>query len=185
MLTARNKQTGMAQSAETLYRTAVHQGRQTHFYVEMGVPDTLDGRFEMIALHVFLILRRLKAEGDKQAAALSQTIFDAMFKDVEASLREMGIGDLSVPKHMKRMMNGFNGRIQAYSTALDQVRQEETPQTVQALRAVAVRNLYGTVDTPDENMVSKMTRYILDAEAMLMDFSLAEILGGRIGYPRE
>ena len=92
------------------------QARQPVFYESYGVPDSVDGRFEMIALHCYLLMRRLQAAGDK---ALSQKLFDIFFVSMDQSLREMGVGDLAVPKHMKRMMNGFNGRADGYEQALN------------------------------------------------------------------
>lgn len=122
--------------AFVLYARAVAQAREPAFYAVMGVPDTVDGRFEMIALHVYLILRRLRAEGEA-AAALSQDLFDAMFADMDRSLREMGVGDLSVGKRVKAMARGFYGRIKAYDDGLASA---DSGDLCEALR----RNLYGT-----------------------------------------
>ena len=84
------------------------------FYAALGVADTLDGRFDMIVAHIILVLRRLK--GDK---VLAQALFDAFFADLDQSLREMGVGDLTVPKKVKAMSQAFYGRIDAYGPALD------------------------------------------------------------------
>ena len=96
--------------AKHLYNNALNQSRLEVFYSEYGVPDSVDGRFEMIALHVFLILHRLKQRdiGDED---LSQELFDHMFKDLDQALREMGIGDLSVGRKVKSMAKAFYGRI--------------------------------------------------------------------------
>src|SRR3546814_6348908 len=82
-------------AARELYRAAVSQARQPAFFAGCGVPDTLDGRFEMVALHVFLLLRRLGAEAARKqdAQKLAQGIFDTMFLDMDENLREIGVGD--------------------------------------------------------------------------------------------
>ncbi len=102
--------------AYPLYAGAVAQARQPVFYARLGVPDTVDGRFDLVALHIFLILQRLKAEPD--AAPFAQAVFDAMFADMDRNLREMGVGDLSVGKKVKAMAQGLYGRIAAYEAGL-------------------------------------------------------------------
>ncbi len=104
------------QAADILYGKAVAQARQPAFYAEAGVPDTLDGRFDMITIHLVLAMRRLKA---KDQAALSQALFDTFFKNMDGALREMGVGDLTVPKRIRAMAEAFYGRVTAYETAFD------------------------------------------------------------------
>ena len=104
-------------SADALYFSAVRQARQEEFYADMGVPDTVDGRFDMIALHVFLILRRLKREGDRSQTT-AQALFDAMFTDMDRGLRELGAGDLGVGRRVKLMAKAFYGRVAAYDQGL-------------------------------------------------------------------
>ena len=100
-------------SARLLYAAVVARAREPVFYTRFRVPDSLDGRFDMIALHAFLVLRRLKEEG-ADGAALGQALFDVIFSDMDRSLREMGAGDLGVGRRVKRMARGFYGRIAAY-----------------------------------------------------------------------
>src|ERR1700752_3618558 len=99
-------------AAELAYARVVEQARQPGFFTDCGVPDTIDGRFELICLHAFLYLHRLKREG-KRGAPLGQRFFDTMFADFDRSLREMGTGDLSVGREVKRMAQGFYGRVAA------------------------------------------------------------------------
>ena len=108
-------------AAERAYQRVVEQARQPLFFTAFGVPDTVDGRFELICLHSFLYLHRLKSERP-QSAAVSQAFFDAMFTDMDRGLREMGTGDLSVGRHVKRMAQGFYGRIRAYQDGLERRR---------------------------------------------------------------
>src|SRR5947209_7130693 len=126
----------VGRAAELAYGRVIEQARQPAFFAELGVPDTLDGRFELICLHAFLYLHRLKRE-QKRAAPLGQQFFDTMFADFDRSLREMGTGDLSVGREVKRMAQAFYGRIAAYERGLagdDSV-----------LEPALARNLFGTV----------------------------------------
>jgi cytochrome b pre-mRNA-processing protein 3 len=96
-----------------LYAAAVAAARYPHFYRALGVPDSLDGRFDLVGLHAYLLIRRLRA-APPPGAALAQVVFDAMFTDMDRNLREMGVGDLSVPRKVKQMWEAFNGRAAAY-----------------------------------------------------------------------
>src|SRR5258708_2523626 len=100
-----------------LYEAVVERAREPWFFTRLGVPDTFDGRFELTALHGFLVLNRLKADRPR-AAELAQELFDAMFADFDRSLREMGLGDLGVGRQVKTMAKAFYGRIGAYEAGL-------------------------------------------------------------------
>ena len=102
---------------EAIYGMIVAQAREPLFYRDFGVPDTVDGRFDMLLLHLWLVLRRLQpVEG---GASLSQALFDHFCADMDANLREMGVGDLTVPKRMQKFGEAFYGRAAAYDAALD------------------------------------------------------------------
>jgi cytochrome b pre-mRNA-processing protein 3 len=103
--------------ARRLYAEIVAQARQPRFYAEWGVPDTVEGRFDMISLHAALLFRRLRT-GDAEKL-LAQDIFDVFFEDMDGSLREMGVGDIVVPKRIAAMGEAFYGRAQSYSEGLD------------------------------------------------------------------
>lgn len=122
-----------ARAAERLYLAAVGQARDPAFYLHCGVPDTVDGRFEMIALHVFLLLRRLR-QGGAGAGDTAQALFDAMFVDMDRSLREAGVGDLGVGRRVKALAQAFYGRVAAYDSGLDA--------GPEALSEALLRNLY-------------------------------------------
>ncbi len=106
MVISSTRRKSIRDAAALAYGRVVEQARQPVFFAGYGVPDTLDGRFELICLHAFLYLHRLKADRPR-SAELSQAFFDAMFADLDRALREMGIGDLSVGKHVKRMAQGL------------------------------------------------------------------------------
>jgi cytochrome b pre-mRNA-processing protein 3 len=105
------------QVAEQLYQAVVKQARRPVWYRELGVPDTPEGRFEMVALHAALVLRRLRHEG-LPGQALGQLLFDAMFVDLDGSLRELGVSDLSVGRYVKRLAGNFYARLAALDQGL-------------------------------------------------------------------
>lgn len=151
------KEAESARGAGLLYRAAVEQARRPVFYALHGVPDTIDGRFDMIALHVFLILHRLKRDGQAQGP-VGQALFDLMFADMDGSLREMGVGDLSVGRKIKQMATGFYGRVAAYESGLA----GRGGELEHALR----RNLYGTV-APAPAQVAALESYMRRQAASL------------------
>ena len=101
-----------------LYGAAVGAARDPWLYATLGVPDTLDGRFDCVGLHVYLVIRRLNAAGPP-GPELAQAVFDAMFADMDINLREMGVGDMSVGKRNRAMWEAFHGRSAAYAAAWD------------------------------------------------------------------
>ncbi|MEM6812411.1 MAG: ubiquinol-cytochrome C chaperone family protein [Pseudomonadota bacterium] len=136
---------------QSLYQEIVQQSRHPVFYKEWGVPDSVDGRFDMISLHCAIMIYRIQKTGDKK---LSQILFDVFFKTMDRTLREMGIGDLSVPKHMKRMMQGFNGRMIRYAKAIEN---EDDSSLEDSIR----RNVYGTIEDEaiEQDNIRKMAQY--------------------------
>ena len=135
--------------AHRLYQSIVAQSRTPAFYSDLGVPDTLDGRFDMIVLHLALVFRRLRMEGS-DGEALVQVVFDVMIDDMDQSLREMGVGDLSVGRRVKEMARAFYGRAAAYDDALA----SDDAGLESALR----RNLFATAD-PSTARVAPMAHY--------------------------
>ena len=101
---------------EAIYGMIVTQAREPLFYRDLGVPDTVNGRFDLLVLHLWMVLRRLKSiEG---GASFSQALFDRFCDDMDGNLREMGVGDLTVPKRMQAFGEAFYGRTAAYDLAL-------------------------------------------------------------------
>jgi cytochrome b pre-mRNA-processing protein 3 len=101
---------------EAIYGMIVTQAREPLFYRDLGVPDTVNGRFDLLVLHLWMVLRRLKSAAG--GAGLSQTLFDRFCDDMDGNLREMGVGDLTVPKRMQAFGEAFYGRAAAYDLAL-------------------------------------------------------------------
>ncbi len=105
-----------ALAGKRLYAAAAAQARQPALYERLGAPDTVEGRFELYTLHVGMVLRRLKGRGP-QAADTAQALFDAYVKGLDDALRDMGVGDLSVGKKMRKLGEAFYGRVRNYDDA--------------------------------------------------------------------
>lgn len=161
-----------SEAASRLYAAVVAQARQEAFYARFGVPDTVDGRFELVVLHVFLALRRLKAGGER-AGALAQALIDRMFEDMDRNLREMGAADLGVARRIKAMVAAFHGRAAAYEAGL--------AEGGEGLRGALRRNLYGTVDPASEDL-RRMALYLEAARDGIDTQPLERILGGRVAF---
>ena len=106
---------------ETIYGMIVTQAREPMFYRDLGVPDTVNGRFDLLLLHLWLVLRRLKSV--EAGTGLSQALFDHFCEDMDDNLRELGVGDLAVPKRMRALGEAFYGRAAAYDMALAEGRE--------------------------------------------------------------
>jgi len=155
--------------AKELYRHIAERARRPIFFTEYGVPDTIDGRFEMLCLHAYALFHGLKGKG-AEADALGQATYDAMFADLDASLREMGVADLGVGKRIKTMTEALNGRIQAYDSGFETGDSE----LEQAVR----RNVYGTA-TPSDRQVCAMAGYLRGIRVVFVYASLVEMCDGR------
>lgn len=157
--------------ARAIYQAVVAQARLPAFYGPLAVPDTVDGRFEMICLHAFLVMRRLKAE--PQAAETAQALFNTMFEDMDYSLREMGAGDLGVGKRVKGMAKAFYGRIAAYEAGLGAGEDE--------LCAALKRNLYRGA-APEASIVARMAAYLAREDKALQSRGVDDIIVGSPGF---
>jgi cytochrome b pre-mRNA-processing protein 3 len=131
------------------YRSIVAQSRQPRFYAEWGIPDTVTGRFDMVSLHLALLLWRLKREAS--ARDFTQALVELFFRDMDRSIRELGVSDLGVPKKIKTMGNVFYGLVAALDPALD-------AGDATALATIIERNVYGA---PHAGIAS-LAAYLVD-----------------------
>lgn len=152
-----------------VYNAIVAQSRQPVFYAEWGVPDTVTGRFDMISLHMALLFRRLRSD-DRKVKEFSQAVFDLFFKDMDRSLREMGVGDLSIAKRIQKMGNLFFGLLAAVNAAMDSL-------NMQALDDVLSRNVYAEVDNPP---VRELSEYMVAQSDLLGGQSIEAIMAGNV-----
>jgi cytochrome b pre-mRNA-processing protein 3 len=160
-------------SAHAAYLAIVARAREPVFFLDCAVPDTLDGRFELIALHAFLVLNRLKAE-HAATGDFAQELFDTMFADLDRGLREMGASDIGVGRRVKEMAKAFYGRIVAYEQGLAAGGDD---QLGEALR----RNLYGTAPASQE-AVAAMARYTRRQVAALAEATRESLLSGEVRF---
>ena len=154
-----------------VYSAIVAQSRQPRFYADWLVPDTVTGRFDMISLHMALLFRRLRAETGAQKE-FSQAVFDLFFKDMDRSLREMGVGDLGVPKRIQKMGNIFFGLLAAMNEAMD--RGDSA-----ALQAVLSRNIF---DGATGRHVEALAQYLLAEDRALAGQAVDAITGGSLNF---
>ena len=166
------RRSSTSEPARQLYQTIVGHARRPEFYLKAGVPDSLDGRFDMIALHAFFVMYHLKHDpGEGQA--LSQALFDVMFAQIDQGLRQAGAGDFGIGKRVKVMVSAYYGRVRAYErgvTAEDAVLED-------ALR----RNLYRAAE-PDPETLTLMVDYVRRQTKAVAAQSVADLLAGRLRF---
>ena len=157
--------------ASGVYDVIVAQARQPWFYQHCAVPDTVEGRFDMIVLHAFLLFDRLQGHSG-ETGAFSQQVFDVLFADMDRSLREMGVGDLAVGKKIRKMAEMFYGRADAYSRALEQGGDE--------LQASIARNIFP--DGAPAGHIAALACYTRRARNALAGIAVAEIINGQLVF---
>ncbi|MGE4372870.1 MAG: ubiquinol-cytochrome C chaperone family protein [Xanthobacter sp.] len=156
---------------ERLYGAIVAQSRQPVFYTDFAIPDTREGRFELIVLHTVLVCHRLKG-GDTPETALSQDVFDAFADDMDRTLREMGVGDLSVPKRMKKIGAAFYGRAAAYDAGLG-------AQDNVALAQALARNMFDDDNASAETLAA----YVRASATQLRETPFSTLARGDLPWP--
>ena len=144
--------------------------RHVRFYEDMGVADTIDGRFEMVVVHLFLVLSRLKGEGVEN---FRQNLTDEFFAHMDRSLRELGVSDVAVGKKVRRIAESYFGRVTAYDAALSA--------GPKLLEEAISRNIYP--DGASQESIRAMTAYFGDAVKQLGAISLEQILLGELRFP--
>ena len=157
-------------AAARLHDALIAQIRRPVFYTDFGVPDTFEGRFDLLVLHAGLVLRRLRDLGP-EGRAMAQSLVDLMFARFDIAMRELGVSDIGVPKRMKRMAEAFKGRTAAYDQALAR---DDLP----TLAAALARNILG--DTRDG---SRLALYARAGAAALATATLDQLGDGRPALP--
>jgi len=160
-------------AATELYATVVAQARNEAFFLECEVPDTVDGRFDLVLLHAFLLFHRLKSDHDA-TKELGQEVFDLMFENLDQNLREMGVGDMGIGRRIKGMAQAFYGRVQSYEDALEAADERKLEE---ALR----RNLFRKCE-PAEKSVKAVSAYIFDCSKILGAIPAQQIAAGKIDF---
>ncbi len=154
-----------------IYNSIVAQSRQEEFYKNMQVTDSVTGRFDMISLHMILVLRRLRSE-NAEIKEFSQNLFDLFFKDMDNSIREMGVSDIAVPKKIQKMGSLFYGFLGKLTNSLDNNDEKE-------LVIVVNNNIY---DGKDRKNAEKLSKYISETVKLLNKQNLEDIILGKISF---
>lgn len=155
--------------AEAVYDAVVAQARCPVFYTDYGVEDGFEQRFDLLVLHVHLVVRRLAGGGDP---ARAQELFDALFFDMDRTLRAIGVGDMSVGKRIKDMIRAYYGRTAAYDSALDDP---------VALAMALARNVFGA-ETPGPG-AARLARQVRATVDALAAQPVADLAAGRVRFP--
>lgn len=158
-----------------LYEEVVAQARSPHFYMNNNVTDDVDGRFDMISVHIFLALDRMRK--DSELAELSQKLVNLVISDMDRSLREMGVGDLGVGRRVQNMGKALYGRLEMYDYAIV----DEEP--INALAAVLMRNLYRSEEEVSESAI-RVASYILAQRDHLSKVDSNRIINGNIDFAK-
>jgi cytochrome b pre-mRNA-processing protein 3 len=160
------------ESIAALYGAIMAQARNPVFYRSYDVPDTVNGRFEMVVLHAVLVLARLETE-EAAIRWMGQAVFDFFCSDMDANLREMGVGDVAVPRKMKAIGEAFYGRKRAYEAAM-------AAPALAPLAAALGRNVYGA---PPGEAAERLAAYMQDAHRTLAATAADSLQRGRVDFP--
>lgn len=154
-------------SSAALYDAIVAAARQPEMFITHDLPDTLDGRFDVLVLHLFLVLERLKSEPEH----IKQDLIDYFFLEMDRNLREMGVGDVSVGKKVRKMAEAFYGRIKAYSSSLELDKA--------ALAESLQRNIYAGIKNPK---AAGLALWVIAARKNLETQSTSDILKAKVSF---
>ena len=161
-------------TGQALYRAAADKARDPAFYRDAHAPDTVEGRFGLYMIHVILLAMRLRGQG-RAAGEASQVMFDAFLRGLDDAMREMGVGDLSVGKKMRRLGEAFYGRAKRYDASVGD--SEE-------LVALVRRTLYADVEGPEGDAGARsVADYVAQAHAQLAAQPLDRLLAGEAHFP--
>jgi cytochrome b pre-mRNA-processing protein 3 len=163
-----------AAAGRELYASAARQAREPGFYTRLGTPDTAEGRFELFTLHVALLLLRLKGQG-KPAAQVAQHLFETYVTSLDDALRDMGVGDVTVGKRMKKLGEAFYGRMRSCELALGR-RPDLTELEAVMGRTVLAQSAGGRPDL--------LAAYVAQAADGLAALPLDDLLAGRTAWPK-
>lgn len=170
---ARARRRENAEIVRQLFEAIAEQARAPVFYTSLGVADTVMGRFEMLALHMHLFQHRAK-DGSEALQAMAHDVVDALFRELDDSLRQIGIGDVAMPKRMKRLARMVYGRWESYGEALAQ---GDTEALAEAYR----RNVY--VEGGVASLAPELARYAMQARDELAAQDDTTFLAGRVRFP--
>ena len=159
-----------------VYAQIVAKARQPWLYLKAGVPDTVTGRFDMITLHSFLLIDHI-GSNSKVETDFAQAVFDEIFLDMDHSLREMGVGDLSVGKKIRKMSEVFYGACNGYRNAFENTGKELDIALANAFK----RNVTGEEIAADQ--LDRLVEYAQQEKARTETIPMEDILSGQFDWP--
>jgi cytochrome b pre-mRNA-processing protein 3 len=174
MLTWLRQRRSAERIARALYGSSVTAAREPAFYRDLGVPDTLAGRFEMVVVQTFLLMHRLSGEGEA-GRALAQALGEAMVEQLDDDMRQMGVSDITVPKKIRKAASAAYGRFEAYAATIEASDQA-------ALAAALLRNVYGD-DATCAGPAGLLAGHVMRAAAELRAMPAAPLLQGEASLP--
>ncbi len=161
------------QIAENIYAVAANQARHPHFYQTLMVPDSITGRYELLCLHVFLLLERLREEKTPIARSISQNLTEILVKELERAYRDNGFRDLSIPKNVKKLIGGFYERAGYYKICVAQ--NDKTTLSNHLKHYIYRTNQSKEGTQPEHDCASELALYTLAAHAHLKKRTMEEI----------
>jgi cytochrome b pre-mRNA-processing protein 3 len=184
MLSWFTRRTPQSRVAPELYGLIVAAARRPEFYLAGGVPDTKEGRFALLVLHMTLVLERLRREGEA-GAVLGQALIEAFVTDMDDNMREIGIGDLSVPRNVKKAAAALENRWDRYRALLpheDSSGDEaQARQLAAQLAALLAEDLFGVAAAPDQAAAAqRFAHYTVTAAQALAMVDARGLLAGRL-----
>ena len=174
MLTRLRQRRSSQRIARALYGSSVTAARAPALYLDLAVPDTLAGRFEMVVLNTFLLMHRLSSEGEP-GRALAQSLAEAMTEQLDDDMREMGVSDITVPKKIRKAASAAYGRFEAYARALE-------VSDPSALTDALIRNVYDG-DASRSGAAQKLADHVMGAAAALRVQSAERLMAGEAHLP--
>ena len=165
------KKSAYSDQVYVIYNAIVAQSRQPVFYTDFLIPDDVTGRFDVLSLHTCLVFIRLREAKGKEKE-FSQALFDLFFKDMDQSIREMGVSDVGVPKKIQKMGSLFYGLLEKLTNALEEKDKD-------SLEKVINRNIY---DDKNQKQAKKLAKYVLSLEKKLNAQGIDEIIGGKLEF---
>lgn len=163
--------------AQILYTKMVEQARDPYFYRDLGVADSIDGRFDMIGLHLYIVLDRL--EKDEIAADLSQYLVNYMISDVDRNFREMGVSDVGVGKKVQKLATALYGRLEAYQVAGDKINTDSGVAFDKAL----CRNVYRSDDSGSLPL-ARLRQYVISQKDYLAGQPVDKFMSGDVVFQK-
>lgn len=172
MFSVKKQDNSCEQAVEDVYGVLFMQALEPVFFSDYGIEDTFEGRFDCLLLHVFMAMHVSLSHADGEA--FNQTLFDVLFRDMDQALREIGKGDMGLPKQMRRMMKAFNGRMNRYHDAMN------ADDVQNALKSAIQDNVFGEQANVDDKALDGLSLYMMDNISAMIKVGALSLIAGHI-----